>query len=63
MTIKLAKHNFEPKPEASYAAETYGSELAGDIGNCNVCNRPWEEHPDHPKNAVPVVNRGWVWNV
>lgn len=37
-------HGFVKKPYADWAWDHYGSELAADIGYCDVCNRPYEEH-------------------
>ncbi len=40
----VTDHAFQTKAEAESAWNTYGSELAADIGYCGVCNRPYEEH-------------------
>jgi len=40
----VTDHAFRFKAEAEGAWNTYGSELAGDIANCGICNRPYEEH-------------------
>jgi len=42
----MGGHRFQRKAHADYAIAAYGSELAGDILNCEVCGRPYEEH-DH----------------
>jgi hypothetical protein len=33
----MSDHEFQWKPGAEYAIETYGSELAGDVMNCAIC--------------------------
>lgn len=40
------QHRFVEKPHAQWAADHYGSELAADIGYCNICNRPFYDHED-----------------
>ena len=44
MPTLITGHLYTMKPEADYAISTYGSELAGDILNCAVCGKPWDEH-------------------
>jgi hypothetical protein len=38
----MERHNYKSK-DNRYAIETYGSELAGDILCCDVCNKAWED--------------------
>jgi hypothetical protein len=35
----VGRHRWIAKDEAEYAANQYGSELAGDIGNCKICDK------------------------
>lgn len=44
--MSITGHRYKMKPEADYAIATYGSELAGDILNCAVCGKSWEEHKE-----------------
>jgi hypothetical protein len=43
-------HKYQPKYYADYGINTYGSELAGDIENCEVCGKPYTD-----ENHVTVV--------
>jgi hypothetical protein len=35
----VGRHRWMPKDGAEYAANQYGSELAGDVGNCKICDQ------------------------
>jgi len=48
-------HRYKAKEWATSAAAMYGSELAGDIGNCEICERPWSEH-DHTSPRISPEN-------
>lgn len=42
----IKDHPFKKKEWAEAAWNMYGSELAADIGYCEICNHPPEEHED-----------------
>jgi hypothetical protein len=35
----VGRHRWQAKDGAEYAANHYGSELAGDVGNCKICDQ------------------------
>lgn len=51
----ITDHKFEDKPWAAAAWEVYGSELAGDIAYCNICNKPSWEHQSSGFNQLKEV--------
>lgn len=40
----IFNHSFEWKPGAEYSIEVYGSELAGNVLNCNICGASLLQH-------------------